>query len=276
MIRKPLLLLSLTAMVFANEWSFTDVTADVVDHNPPGIGPVFDYAFLDLNDDHFLDIVLNNHHHDKPSPIWLGTPDHTFKFWGNMPKEWLPIAGFHLGEVDLNGDGKTDLICTGNEGGVMINLSRTTPGSTMLSFDPVPIHSSSHLVSFADFNGDGSPETLIRPGQVFDDLDSGPIRKELQYGNWIVADFNNDGWPDIFAAGEKSRRAIWSGPRKMFRNNKGILEEFSLEGPLGSPHFGGIPKAADFNQDGNMDLYIFGSTDSSTGDLLSMKLYLGD
>ena len=268
--------LILSSSVFASEWSFTDVTADVVDRNPPGIGPVFDYAFLDLNDDHLLDIVLNNHHQKKPSPIWLGTPDHKFKFWGNMPAEWLPIAGFHLGEVDQNGDGKTDLICTGNEGGVVINLNQTPPGSEKLAFDPVAIHSSSHLVSFADFNGDGSLETLIRPGQIFGDLTSEPIRKGLQYGNWVVADFDNDGWADLFTAGVKSRWEKWSGPRKMFHNNAGTLEVFPLKGPLASPHFNGIPKAADFNQDGNMDLYIFGSSDTSTGEALSMRLYLGD
>lgn len=49
------------------------MTESVVDKNPPGIGPVFDYAFVDINDDNRLDIVLNNHHRNKPSPIWLGT-----------------------------------------------------------------------------------------------------------------------------------------------------------------------------------------------------------
>ena len=272
MIRKSAILVLLPLTAIAAEWSFTDVTAEVVDQNPPGIGPVFDYAFLDLNDDYLLDIVLNNHHQKKPSPIWLGTPDHKFKFWGNMPKEWLPIAGFHLGEIDHNGDGNTDLICTGNEGGVIINLNKIPPGSHKLAFDPVPLHFSSHLVSFADFNRDGSLETLIRPGQIFDDLTAAPITTGLQFGNWVVADFNNDGWLDLFAAGEKCRRENWNGPRKLFRNNKGTLEEL----PLTSSHLGGIPKAADFNKDGNMDLYIFGGTDTATGESLSMNLYLGD
>jgi hypothetical protein len=269
-------ILALPLVSLAAEWSFTDVTAEVVDRNPPGIGPIFDYAFVDLNDDHLLDIVLNNHHQSKPSPIWLGTSDHKFKFWGNMPQEWLPIAGFHLGEIDHDGDGRTDLICTGNEGGVIINLNRTPPGTDKLTFDSVPLHNSSHLVSFADFDGDGSLETLIRPGQIFRDVTKEPVRTGLQYGNWTIADFNNDGWPDLFAAGEKNRRENWSGPRQLLRNNKGTLEEFPLKDFLGTPHLGGIPKVADFNQDGNMDLYIFGSTDASTGELLPMQFFLGD
>ncbi|YCM46738.1 CRTAC1 family protein [Verrucomicrobiaceae bacterium 227] len=269
-------LATLPPISWAAEWSFTDVTAEVIDFNPPGIGPIFDYAFVDLNDDHLLDIVLNNHHQSKPSPIWLGTPDHKFKFWGNMPREWLPIAGFHLGEVDHDGDGKTDLICTGNEGGVIINLNRTPPGTDKLTYHSVPIHSSSHLVSFADFNGDGSLETLIRPGQIFSEITTDPTSSGLQYGNWTIADFNNDGWPDLFGAGEENRRKNWRGPRKLFKNHQGTLEEIPLPSSLDAPHLGGIPKIADFNQDGNMDLYIFGSTDPSTGEIQPMKFFLGD
>ena len=30
------------------KWQFADVTTKVVDKNPPGIGPIFDYALLDI------------------------------------------------------------------------------------------------------------------------------------------------------------------------------------------------------------------------------------
>lgn len=72
------------------DWRFEDVTDQVVDTNPPGKGIVFDYTFVDINDDNYLDIVLNNHHQSKPSPIWLGTPDHRFRFWQNLKKERHP------------------------------------------------------------------------------------------------------------------------------------------------------------------------------------------
>jgi hypothetical protein len=60
--------------------TFFDVTSKVIDQNPPGLGSVFDDAFVDLNDDNLLDIVLNHHHQSKPSPIWLGTPKFKFKY----------------------------------------------------------------------------------------------------------------------------------------------------------------------------------------------------
>jgi len=147
-------------------WDFLKVTDQVVDENPPGIGPVSDHAFIDLNDDNCLDIIVSNHHYSKPSPIWLGTPDHKFKLLRNMPAAWLPIAGFHLGEVDHNGDG----------------------------------------------------------------------------------------WPDLLGAGVPSHRKNWSGPRKLFANRKGLLGEVATDNELITEHFGGIPKAADFNNDGNFDL----------------------
>ncbi len=46
-------------------WKFTDVTSKVVDNNPPGIGRIFDYAFVDINDDNYLDIVTA-----APGPAW--------------------------------------------------------------------------------------------------------------------------------------------------------------------------------------------------------------
>ncbi len=262
------------------DWRFVDVTEKVVDVNPPGNGIVFDYAFVDINDDNYLDIVVNNHHQSKASPIWLGTADYRFKFWQNMPREWLPIAGFHLGEVDHNGDGKTDLICTGNEGGVIVNINTSAAGAEKPSFHQIHIHSSSHLVSFIDFDADGRLETLVRPGLILKGLKEKPVQSGIQFGNWTVADFNNDGWPDLFAAGVQSRRARWTGPRQLYRNNNGRLEEVSTESNLLGGYVGGIPKAADFNNDGHFDLYVFGSTnkekDKSKRISYSMRLFLGD
>jgi hypothetical protein len=273
-------MMSARAETEAVDWQFTDVTKEVVDKNPPGTGIVFDYAFIDLNDDNYLDIVTNNHHQSKGSPIWLGTADYKFKFWQNMPEAWLPIAGFHLGEVDHDGDGKTDLICTGNEGGVVVNINTTAAGSNEPSFESIQIHSSSHLVSFIDFDGDGKLETLVRPSQIFKDLKEKALKSGIHMGTWTVADFNSDGWPDLFAAGIQSRRSYWSGPRKLYRNNKGVLEEAATDSALVTGYIGGIAKSADFNNDGHFDIYIFSSTnieeDKTERITYPMKLFLGD
>ena len=260
-------------------WRFTDVTSKVVDKNPPGIGPIFDYAFLDINDDNYLDIVVNNHHRSKPAPIWLGTSKHKFKLWRNMPESNIPLAGFFLGEVDLNGDGKTDLIYTGNEGGVVANLNASPKGTSKPNYKPIALHQSSKLVSFADFDGDGKLEALVRPGQMFDSSLAKPVRSNLQFGCWTVSDFDNDGRPDLFAAGVKSRRKSWTGPRRLFKNEEGRLIPVGEDSPLVKEYLGGEVRTGDFNNDGNMDLYVFDGkpTDAKkTGESHFMRLYLGD
>ncbi len=259
-------------------WKFEDVTARVVDRNPPGIGPIFDYAFLDINDDNLLDIVVNNHHRQKPSPIWLGTNEHTFRFWQNIPEANTPLAGFFLGEVDLNGDGKTDLVYTGNEGGVVVNLNASPAGTSEPQYQPVALKHSSPLVSFADLDGDDQLEVLVRPGQMFDASLTTVKHSDLHYGSSIVADFNNDGWPDLFATGAERRRKSWSGPRRLWKNDRGTLKEVGSVTPLVSRHLGGIARSGDFNNDGKMDIYIFDSdpVDPEDEGNHRMRLYLGD
>ncbi len=276
-----LLCACLSCPVFAGEpaWQFEDVTARVLDKNPPGTGPIFDYAFLDINDDNLLDIVVNNHHRSKPSPVWLGTPQHTFQFWRNMPEENMPLAGFFLGEVDLNGDGKSDLICTGNEGGVVANLNTSPQGAYYPTYKPVSLHNSSKLVSFADLNGDGALEAFVRPGKVFDATLSKVLNDGLHFGEWTISDFNSDGWPDLFASGSNGRRKHWNGPRRLFKNNRGKLEATGSDSSLVAGHLGGIVRSGDFNNDGHMDLYIFDNTPAGSTDVREnhrMKLYLGD
>ena len=74
-----LLSISFSNLVFSEEteWHFIEVTNEVVDVNPPGLGRIFDFAMVDINDDHLLDIVVNNHDHKKclPKTAHINQPD---------------------------------------------------------------------------------------------------------------------------------------------------------------------------------------------------------
>ena len=279
----PTIMLMLGCLTLSAEdqelWSFEDVTETVVDINPPVSGNIFDYAFVDLNDDNYLDIITNNHNtHDDP--MWLGTADHKFVFWQNLPKENKAGSAFYLSELDYNGDGKTDLGYTGNEGGFMLNLNDSPAGTYKPVFKGRAKHLSSPLTTFIDLNGDGKLETMMRPGLIFGDLNAEPIQEGIQYGFYAVADFNNDGWPDVFSGGVQTSRAGRAGPRKMFKNNEGKLEEIKVEHEMFASYIGGLPRAADFNNDGNMDLYIWCDhplvQEKGQKKQARIRLYLGD
>ncbi len=101
---------------------------------------------------------------------------------------------------------------------------------------------------------------------------AGILRSGSTYGLGVLtADFDNDGWPDIYVAND-------SAPSALYRNKKnGTFEDIAIESgcalsPDGKPQAGMGVSAADYDRDGNLDLL----KTNFAGDTPSLYRNLGD
>jgi enediyne biosynthesis protein E4 len=95
-------------------------------------------------------------------------------------------------------------------------------------------------------NGDGSFTDVSEAAGIF--------RTSITYGlGVLVADFDNDGWPDIYVANDSAASALYHNKKN------GTFEDIAIESgcalsPDGKPQAGMGVSAADYDLDGNLDL----------------------
>ena len=204
--------------------------------------------------------------------ILLGNGDGTFTAVTTNP----PISGIPLNFAtgDFNGDGKTDLAVAENGGTIAILLGNgdgtfAASGSvnSASSGSPSPI-------AVADFNGDGKLDIAVTAGAyttnsvsvltgngdgTFNSPFSGPGSTSTSV-TWIqVADFNQDGTPDVVLAGS-------DGSATVFLNNGGgtLSESFTVVSGLNVPYYLEVG-VGDLNGDGYPDIVAGGYYSSAQG-----------
>ncbi len=114
--------------------------------------------------------------------------------------------------ADFNGDGKPDLLATGDAAGgrVSIRMGNGAGGFTPAAVPEVAVGAGSYLVKVADFNGDGKMDfatgndstVSIRLGNGLGGFTSPQVAEVpvgLIVGALTIGDFNNDGRPDFAA-----------------------------------------------------------------------------
>ena len=183
----------------------------------------------------------------------------------NTPNTWWPSSGAwcdpaHLTYGDFNGDGKTDMICNGDDGRHIVAFSSGDGNFTSSGWWPTVWCNPAHL-GFGDFNGDGKTDMICNnpaDGRHLIAFSNGdgtftvPSPWWPGYGAWCdpahlkYGDFNGDGKTDMICNGDDGRHIV------AFSSGDGNFTSSGWWPPVwcdpGHLDFG------DFNGDGKTDM----------------------
>jgi hypothetical protein len=191
---------------------------------PPG---TYDVQSADFDDDGFADLVSGGLELGDPVGIWYGRGDGSFEPWCEIDVVGGWPEGFGVRVVDLDGDGRTDLLR--GPAGEELPVARNAGGRV---WERLPVRSVGPRVPpmrwaiVGDLDGDGTPDlAAIRSvddstvvGRISRDADGElilrrdhvPSGRILQLGpGWVRAgDFNGDGVADLVGVSFKCGIAI--------------------------------------------------------------------
>lgn len=182
-----------------------------------------------------------------------------------------------VASVDLTGNGELDMI-VGEQGGYLGALSWMEKQASGYELHALLKQPGIRSLAVADFNRDSRPDIvallgfgqeglfvfLNHEGHGFTNTAKHSKHPRWQFADLAVADFNNDGLPDIATANgasdqfNRDREPIphHHGISLWLNDGKGSFEERRIHELAGAAKV----VAADFNGDGNMDLAAIGYT----------------
>jgi enediyne biosynthesis protein E4 len=273
--------------------TFTDVTYQV--GLDPHNGDAHSAVWADFDNDGILDLfvdkgTIKNYEVDYDQ-LWHGNGDGTFTNIGHSAGvESLGHRNRGSGAVDYNNDSYLDLFVTSfqrpSNGG--INLLYRNNGD--LTFTDVAAEAGlqrplieNRTAAWADYDGDGLMDVFITQidglyhnngdGTFTDVTDAAGIihnSGDVQASAW--GDYDNDGYPDIYVT-----RGVESGglplaqvPNILYHNNgDGTFTDVTTQS--GTDNLAGALGVTweDYDNDGNLDLYIV----NSEGDNVLNKLF---
>ena len=254
-----------TSRLFKNnrDGTFTDVTVKAgLVHHGWGQGVCIGDYDNDGYDDLFVSYFGRNVlYHNNGDGTFTDVTDRAGV--GGDGKRWNTGCAF----VDYDRDGKLDLFVAN-----YIDLDLATapvPESgpclykgVLVACGPPGLKGGKNI--FFQNNGDGT----------FTDVSesSGILSSSATYGLGVLtADFDNDGWPDIFVANDSAPSALYMNKKNGKFEDSAIVAGCALS-PDGKPQAGMGVSAADYDLDGNLDIV----KTNFAGDTPSLYRNLGD
>jgi hypothetical protein len=185
----------------------------------------------DFDNDGLMDIVSSTCDPSGPLKAFRGTGDGTFE---DVAAAWRldeQLGGLNIVSADYNNDGRLDILVLRGawmfQAGEMRNsLLRNNPDGT-----------------FTDVTREAGLVEPIAPTQAA-----------------VWADFDNDGWLDLYVGNESQENLTKDGaayPSALYRNNQdGSFTDVTRSAGVANQRYCKGVAAGDYDNDGDMDLYV--------------------